>query len=210
MRNEPKGSFLAFEGIDGSGKSTQIRMLIEHLKNKQIRVYETREPTDSPFGSLIHQIMTGRVKTDNRVIAGMFVADRLDHLLNDTDGICSKINSGVTVISDRYYFSSYAYQGIDIKMDWVIEANSLSAEILRPTFTIFIDISPEIAIERLKKERFHTELFEKYDRLVEVRNNYFESFEKLEGKENIIIVDGNKEPKLVFNEVWNNISHLFP
>lgn len=52
------------------------------------------EPTDSPIGSLIHQIMTGRIKTDNRVIAGLFVADRLDHLLNDVDGVLPQILEG--------------------------------------------------------------------------------------------------------------------
>ena len=75
------GKFIAFEGIDGSGKSTQIEYLTEKLKKENIYYYTTMEPTDSPIGSLIHQIMTGRVKTDNKVIAALFVADRLDHLL---------------------------------------------------------------------------------------------------------------------------------
>ena len=106
---EKKGKFIAFEGIDGSGKSTQILRLQKHLRGLGMRCYETREPTDSPIGSLIHQIVTGRIQADNQVIASLFVADRVDHLLNATDGICQKIENGVTVITDRYYFSSYAY-----------------------------------------------------------------------------------------------------
>ena len=69
-----QGIFIAFEGIDGSGKSTQITILNERMKEEGIHCYTTMEPTDSPFGSLIHQIMTGRIKTDNKVIAALFVA----------------------------------------------------------------------------------------------------------------------------------------
>ena len=120
---EGKGKFIAFEGIDGSGKSTQVRLLAERLRSENIPFYTTMEPTDSPVGSLIHQIMTGRVKADPKVIAALFVADRLDHLLNDVNGISQKIDEGTTVIMDRYYFSSYAYQSVDAPMDWVIQAN---------------------------------------------------------------------------------------
>ena len=148
-----KGKFIAFEGIDGSGKSTQIQLLSNKLRELGIYCYTTMEPTDSPIGSLIHQIMTGRIKTDNRVIAGLFVADRLDHLLNDVDGVLPRILEGTTVITDRYYFSSYAYHSIDMPMDWVIQANAQSKEILQPTITIFIDVDPDTAIERIAKKQ---------------------------------------------------------
>lgn len=156
-----KGKFIVFEGIDGSGKSTQVKMLKERMKKEGRDCYVTMEPTDSPIGSLIHQFMTGRIKTDNRVIAALFVADRLDHLLNDVNGIVNKISNGITVISDRYYFSSFAYQSVDLPMDWLIKANEPGRTILRPTVTVFIDTDPDLAIERIEKNRFHQELFEK-------------------------------------------------
>lgn len=112
-----KGIFIAFEGIDGSGKSTQIQFLMKKIEEKSIRCYQTCEPSSGPIGSLTRQILTGRIKTDNRVIAAMFAADRLDHLLNPIDGIVSKIEEGIHVISDRYYFSSYAYHSVDVPMD---------------------------------------------------------------------------------------------
>ena len=173
-----KGKFIALEGIDGSGKSTQIQYLAERLKEKQIRYYTTMEPTDSPIGSLIHQIMTGRIKTDNRAIAALFVADRLDHLLNEVNGIAPMLEEGVTVISDRYYFSSYAYHSVDMPMDWVIGANSQCRDIVKPTATVFIDVEPDTALERISKNRFHKELFEKKSRLIQVRGKYLEAFEK--------------------------------
>ena len=203
------GRFIAFEGIDGSGKSTQIRRLLERLSLLGIKYYETREPTDSPIGSLIHQIMTGRIIADNRVIASLFIADRIDHLLNKTDGILYIINNGVSVITDRYYFSSYAYNGIDIDMDWVIRGNSICSDILRPTLTVFLDIHVNTAIERIESERFHTELFETHERLLAVRSKYFEAFEKLKDVENVAIIDAQGDIDTVHEQIWSNVSSLF-
>ena len=86
-----KGNFIAFEGIDGSGKSTQIGLLAERLKKEGVCCYTTMEPTNAPVGSLVRQVMTGRIRMDNKAIAALFAADRLDHLLNEVDGIASKI-----------------------------------------------------------------------------------------------------------------------
>lgn len=207
--NTNRGNFIAFEGIDGSGKSTQISLLIERLKKEKIYCYSTMEPTNSPIGSLIHQIMTGRVKTDNRVIAGLFVADRLDHLLNEVDGILFKINEGITVITDRYYFSSYAYQGVDMPMEWVIKANEQSSMILKPTVTIFIDVDPAVAVGRMAKNRFHQELFEERSRLVKVRENYLKAFALLEKEEKYVIIDGNRSQEEIAGIVWDNVKGYF-
>ena len=203
------GCFIAFEGIDGSGKSTQIHLLKKRLEREGIKCYSTCEPTDSPIGSLIHQIMTGRVLSDNKVVAALFVADRLDHLLNPTNGIYEKIMDGISVISDRYYFSSYAYHSVDMPMEWVISANSQSAEILRPSVTVFIDVNPDDALRRIAKTRFQPELFETRERLVSVREKYFEAFEKLKDVENILIVDGEKEENLLGAEIWEKLKAYF-
>ena len=140
-----KGKFIVLEGIDGSGKSSQTAPLVKRLEGLGVPCRETREPTGGPVGSLIRQIFTGRVTADNRVIAALYAADRIDHLVNEVDGLCSAINSGVTVVSDRYYFSSYAYHSVDVDMEWVIGANALSAELLRPTVTVFLDVPAELA-----------------------------------------------------------------
>ena len=197
-----EGKFIAFEGIDGSGKSTQVRLLSDRLRKEDIPFYATMEPTDSPIGSLIHQIMTGRVKTDNKVIAALFAADRLDHLLNDVNGIVEKINNGMNVIMDRYYFSSYAYQSVDVPMDWVIHANEQSSAILRPTVNIFIDIDPDTALERIARTRFQKELLEEKSRLALVRQSYIEAFDRLQGVEQVAVVDGNGSTQEVARDVW--------
>lgn len=203
-----QGKLIAFEGIDGCGKSTQARLLIERLKEEKIPCYATMEPTDAPVGALIRQIMKGRVQADPKVIAALFVADRLDHLLNDVDGIARKTREGITVVTDRYYFSSYAYQSVDMSMDWVIRANEPSSHILRPAATVFIDTDPDTAMERIARNRFHRELFEEKSRLVQVREKYLEAFEKLKETENVIIVDGNKGEQEIARDIWEKVSSL--
>lgn len=207
--NGKRGAFVAFEGIDGSGKGTQISLLKRRLEAEGYPIYKTREPNDSPFGDLIHQVMIGRVKTTNDVIAALFAADRLDHIQNDTNGLLMFLNRGVNVISDRYYFSSYAYQSVDLPMDWIISANSLAADLLRPDATLFIDVDPEVTMARIEKNRMTKELFEDTERLIETRKRYFEAFEKMKDRENIIIVDGDRAPEEVAKDVWEKTKDLF-
>ena len=204
-----KGKFIVFEGIDGSGKSTQIGRLAKRLGDMGLKCYETREPTDSPVGSLMHNIMTGRISADERVIAALFIADRIDHLTNPVNGLMQQIDGGVTVISDRYYFSSYAYQGVETDMDWIINGNSISADILRPTVTVFLDIPVDTAMERIESNRAHKERYEKAERLAAVRAKYFEAFDKLKDKETVEIVDAAADVDTVEERIWAAVSKYF-
>jgi dTMP kinase len=203
-----KNLFIALEGIDGSGKSTQTKLLTEKLTKEGHKVYSTFEPTDNQIGKLIRNILKGNAKADHRIIAGLFVADRLDHLLNEEYGIVKKLEEGFTVITDRYCFSSYAYQGTHMNMDWVIQANSMSAEILRPDVNIFIDVSPEVSMQRLHANRDNIELFETLENLQQVRAKYMEAFEKLRSVENIFIVDGNRSLDLIAQDIWQHVSSM--
>ena len=204
-----KGNFIAFEGLDGSGKSTQIGLLAERLKKEGVCCYTTMEPTNAPVGSLVRQVMTGRIRMDNKAIAALFAADRLDHLLNEVDGIASKIEEGTTVLTDRYYFSSYAYHSVDVPMEWVIRANEQSALILRPTVNLFIDVDPDTALERIARNRFHQELFEKKSRLVEVRENYKKAFDLLAGEEKYTVIDGNQSREAIADNIWEAVRGYF-
>jgi len=204
-----KNLFIAFEGIDGSGKSTQVKLLKEKLEQAGLKVYTTCEPTESPIGKIIRDIFTHKMEADHRVIAGLFVADRLDHLLNKTNGIIKMLEEGYTVITDRYYFSSYAYQSTHMDLNWVIQANSLSANLLRPDINIFIDITPEQSMERLKKGRSSIELYETLENLQNVRNKYFEVMELLQSVEKIFKINGNRDADTISNEIWNNLAEKF-
>jgi len=203
-----KNLFIAFEGIDGSGKSTQVKLLSQRLEAEGHKVYATFEPTDSRIGSIIRDIFSHRMEADHRTIAGLFVADRLDHLLNKTNGILKKMSEGYTVITDRYYFSSYANHGTHMNMDWVIEANSISADLLRPDLNIYIDISPEVSMNRITKGRSQTELYETLDNLKNVREKYLEAFERLQSSEHIFMTAGNRNSEAIAVDIWQKVNSL--
>ena len=202
--------FIAFEGIDGSGKSTHSKLLTEKLESLGHPTYRTFEPTDSQIGTMIRGIITGKAKADPRTLAGLFVADRLDHILSTPKGMQQALNEGMHVITDRYYFSSYAYHSLDMNMDWVIAANSLSASILKPDIHFFIDVAPEICMQRIEAHREGADLFETEEKLKAIRENYFIAFEKCKSQENIIIIDGNRSQYDVSIEIKNKLLEQFP
>lgn len=204
-----KAPFIVFEGIDGSGKSTQARLLAEHLQSQQLPVYFTCEPTKEKTGLLLRDILTGKSKADERVIAGLFLADRLQHILDENTGMLKQIEQGHAVICDRYYFSSYAYNGLHTDMDWVIAANAMCAKALKPEVHIFIDVPPEICMERVRTHRAQTELYETEDNLQKVRNNFFTAFEKLKHNENVAIVNGNRPVEEVAAEIRDLTKSFF-
>lgn len=203
-----RGKFIVFEGIDGSGKSTQIKLLANYLREKGVSVYTTFEPTDGPIGSVLHQCMTGRIPADEKTIAALFVADRLDHLNNPVNGILSKIEGGITVLSDRYYLSSYAYNGAHVSLDWVMQANSMCAEILRPDINIYIDIDPQVSLGRVSR-RGSTERYEKLDNMERVRKKYFELFDRLGKEEKIAIVQSRREVQETAKKIREAADELF-
>lgn len=186
-----KGKFFVFEGIDGSGKSTQVKLLAKTLEEKGHKVYTTCEPTDGAIGKFIREILRGGVKASEKTIAALFLADRLDHLENELNGLRQKVDEGYIVICDRYYFSSYAYHSAHVPLSWVIEANSVCADILKPTLNLFLDISPQKSLERIQAGREDFELFENEERLTTTRTQYFNAFERLKEQENIAIINAD-------------------
>ena len=208
MSTDKKGRFIVFEGIDGSGKSTQLRMLADRLNEKGIEAYSTFEPSDGPIGRLIRRMLSGEVPADQRTIASLFAADRVDHLVNETNGIFKKLDKGEIVLCDRYYFSSYAYQSQFIEMDWVIHANALNAQMLRPDIVLFIDADPDTCFERIKKRGGPLEMYEKIDMMKQVRKNYFKAFEKLKNEEAVSVIDGNQTADSVARSVWQQVKRF--
>ena len=94
-------------------------------------------------------------------------------------------------------------------MDWVIGANEMSAKILRPDINIFIDVSPEMAIQRLNANRDEIERYETLGNLKNVRDKYFESFEKLSEKEHILILDGDRSLAMIAEDIWKELAPKF-
>lgn len=198
--------FIAFEGIDGSGKSTQVKLLADELTQRGHKVYTTHEPTSGPIGKMIRDIFSHRMEGSQHTIAALFAADRLEHIVNKTDGMLKKLAEGYTVITDRYYFSSYAYHSVHVDMDWVIEMNREAAKLLRPDLNIYIDISPEVSMERIQKNRDTVEMYETLENQKKVYAMYEKAFEREKSFEKIIRVNGNQPVEAIAKEVLNVVT----
>lgn len=145
------GCFIVFEGIDGSGKSTQISLLKEHIEEHSINCMTTMEPSNGPIGTLLRQFLSGRIKGEETTLTALFAADRLDHLNNPVNGIRKLLEDGIAVISDRYVFSNYAYQSVSVPLEWIMKCNEMANETVRPDCHIFIDVArkqPWIVFQR--------------------------------------------------------------
>ena len=201
--------FIIFEGLDGSGKSTQVSLLSKKLNDLKKSVYMTMEPTNGPLGSIIRNAFLNRIDLEEEVIASLFAADRLDHILNKVNGMQEKYNLGYNIICDRYYFSSCAYHVPFLSLDEILSINSRAINLMVPDIVIFIDTDPENCWERLINSRDVFDSFENLNRLKETRKNYMEAFKRFENKLEIILINGNQNTEDVHNEIWNQIKHLF-
>ncbi len=145
-----RGLFITFEGIDGAGKTTQIKLLQEYLISKKQPVRLSREPGGTPIGDKIRALILDKSNTDMCPMTELllYYASRAQHIERV---IAPALAQGECVICDRFYDSSYAYQqlgrGIDKK---ALDAlTSMVAENYRPDITFLLDISPEVSAQRL-------------------------------------------------------------
>lgn len=214
MRNN-RAPFIVIEGTDGSGVSTQTERLEEKLRGEGREVYLTKEPTAGPAGAMIRLILAGRLVHQKdapelgafqpHTLALLFAADRMDHLHID---IIPKLNIGVTVICDRYYLSSYAFQGIDVDIEWLQKINS---RCLKPELTIFLNVDSTICYKRIQRRRWHIELFEEQAKIEEVRQNYIKVIQHLMWQgENIVIIDGNQPISVIHQQIFREVEKITP
>lgn len=205
-----RGRFIVFEGIDASGKSTQVERLAAHLESGGARVHVTAEPTTGPIGSLIRQSFAGRVPLDDRAVAALFVADRIDHLTNARDGVIGILERGIDVVSDRYVLSSLAYQSADVGMDWVRRANAVSTDLLTPDLTLYLDLSPASALQRLETRRGIPDRFEALERLEHAHANYDRAIALLGEEERIARIPAEGAPDDIAARVRSAVTEAFP
>ena len=203
-----KGRFIVLEGLDGSGKTTHIKHLNEDLLRAGRKVFATAEPTASSTGGLIREALGGHRKRSTAELAALFLADRIHHNVNPIDGISKFLNAGVDVISDRYYYSSLAYQGVDSDIKWVADMNLKCPDIKRPDVCIFLDLSAEKCVQRMSAERLTAEIYESMEMIKKVKRRFAEAFRILNETENIYIINADRPKQAVSDEILNIVKGL--
>lgn len=199
IRHKPM--FIVFEGLDGSGKSTQIKRLSQCLKELGRKVYVTAEPTTSVTGGLIRDALTGNFQRDACELTGLFLTDRIAHNVNPIWGIRKFLDEGWDIICDRYYYSSFAYQGAESNLSWVMDCNLKCPEITKPDLCIFLDVGPTRCKDRME-DRAVLEIYEDSEvKLKKIREQFFTVFEHLKDSEFIQIVDASRSVDDVFKNV---------
>ena len=167
-----RGAFIVFEGIDGSGKSTHIKLLSRELRDQGCDVLETSEPSRGRIGSFIRDYVERRGRRlPAEVETLLFAADRFEHLKKTIE---PALEQGHIVVSDRYLHSSLAYQGAEgVSVEWVREVNCFAP---KPDLCILLDVGPETGLGRMRRRR--RTVFEVYTFQQRVRNLYLQFVEK--------------------------------
>ena len=193
-KNPYKGKFIVFEGIDGSGKTTQFRMLANYLKNNKSNILITKEPTRGRVGKIIYNILEGREKASHIFLQLLFSSDRAEHLEKK---VIPALKSGKTVLCDRYLFSTLAYGNSEIgDMNWL---ENLSKHFILPDITFLIKVSPSESIHRVNNVRKKdSTIFEKEKKLKKIWKNY----EILSKKyKNFYVINGERDKNRVFEDI---------
>lgn len=164
MKVLAKGRLIVFEGIDGTGKSTQLQLLAEELRNRGFAVQTTREPTNGPYGQKIRNLYQNRGNCTPAEELDLFLEDRRQHV---TEVINPALQKGTIVLCDRYFFSTAAYQGANgFDVGEIIELNKFAPD---PDLTLLFQAPLAVGILRITRERGDTlNDFEKVENLARV------------------------------------------
>ncbi len=179
-----KGLFIALEGIDGTGKSTQAKVLASWFERRGRSVLLTAEPSRGPLGRLVREGLAGRQKFNPGTMALLFASDRLDHLAKVVE---PALEQGKVVITDRYLLSSLAYQSVHNNPDWVAAINNRAR---KPDLTLLLDMGVPACLERLKHRQGYAEIYETAELLGKVRLNYRDlAAQAREAGERVVTID---------------------
>ena len=191
---EKKGIFICIEGLDGSGKTTQAKILAKKINNA---IYTT-EPSKGLIGNYIRKsYLYSKKRLSPFVEALLFAADRIEHLESE---IIPALNEGTTVICDRYVFSSLAYQGASgISLDWI---ETINKAIIYPDLAIFIDVEPEKSMRRLNSKK---SLMENLQTQIKVRDIYLKFVED----KKLTLVNGDNTKTKVTEDLFSIVKNYF-
>lgn len=201
--------FIVFEGLDGSGTSTQASMLEKRLIREGNRCHLTSEPSGGPVGQMIRQAFKGRLRFSqsperfDQQMAHLFSADRLDHLYNDWDGVVPMLERGMSVISTRYFFSSYAYH-CTREEDWAL-IERLNRDFPNPDLLVYLRNPVAESVRRLQS-RALLDSYETPDKLSKVAANYERILDGYSGRK--VVIDATRPPQDIHEAIVQTLKDL--
>lgn len=202
-RAEVLKNFIVLEGLDGAGTTTQLTLLDRRLDLVDIPHYCTFEPTDGAVGRLVRDILGKKLHVHPRTLALLFAADRTEHI--GSEGIRSHLERGEIVISDRYLFSSLAYQSIGCGFEYVL---SINQEFPLPELLFYVETPPELC-QRRRQSRNHLDLFDNVSLQEEVRRRYQQAIDNFrQTSMKVCRLDGTLESDEIGEKIWIMLEEL--
>jgi dTMP kinase len=213
MAGKP-GRFVVLEGIDGSGTTTQVARLAERLRSQRKLVRATREPSDGPVGTLVRQVLTGRLVVPGgrapgwATMALLFAADRMDHVESEIEPVVSE---GGIVVSDRYDASSLAYQSVSSgseareAVEWI---RSLNRYVRRPDLTVVLDLPADVAADRRMLRGEAAQLYDQNE-VQRALAAFYKDLAKHMPNDRVVVVDAGGSMDEVHERVWTAYERAF-
>ena len=204
--------FIVFEGLDGTGKSTQIRLLANALAAKGERVFLDAEPSSLPTGVFLRRLLAGEFESSPWASAALFLADRINQNVHSENGIIKHLEAGDTVILDRYYYSTFAYQGCETDMRWAMDMHFGCPEIRRPDLVLFLTMAPEKCLARIRANRSDRalEIYETEERLAAVSRQFGAVFKALGPEEHVAEINADGSVEEVHARILAAVRDRFP
>ena len=194
-----KDGFIVFEGLDGAGTTTQCARLSQRLSRSGIAHRTTHEPTGNTIGLLIKSLLKGKGSVHPGTMAYLFAADRHEHVYGEEQGIMANLQKGTIVLSDRYLFSSLAYQSVESPFHFIL---SLNDRFPLPGHVFFLETPVEECMDRISG-RDEKELYEYAEFQKKVRANYDKSFSWCaQSSCRIHMINGLKKEEEISAEIW--------
>jgi len=194
MKSHPHpGIFVVFDGIDGSGKSTQVQRFAAVFAARGERVVVSKEPTDGPWGAKLRaSALSGRLPFEEELTA--FIEDRREHLATK---VIPALKDGAMVVLDRYYYSTIAYQGLRTDDIAAFEPR-IRAGVVEPDVAYFIEMPPAAAAARIQRRDGAANHFEHLDDLVRIAQEFKDMAAR---DERIVLVNGERPGDEVFADI---------
>lgn len=199
-KNPYPGKFVVFEGLDGSGQSTQAALLADYFIKQGEKVLLTKEPTKTTVaGKKISQVLDEKIKISPLALQELFVKDRAEHLKKE---IIPALKQGKIVISDRYFFSTLAFGGLDVPMNELVRLND---KFIYPDIIFFLRVRPEECLRRIVSRGEGIKFFEKLNKLKKILKNYQKTIKIFTS---VATINGEKSIEAISKKIISSLKKI--